>query len=104
MMEWLKAHSEGVLGWVVMIATLVFSLGHMSADLSSEIRHMGADLAIVSDGVKKNAAEISNAKTEIELLKGQATRSEALMDRQEESIRNLDRLLVEVRALVGARK
>jgi len=103
MMDWLRAHTEGVIGWAVMLATLLFSLGHMSAELTSEIRHMGGDLAVASEGVKKNSAEISEVRTDVELLREQATRSETLMDRQEQSIRSLDRLVVEVKTLVEAR-
>ena len=103
MMEWLRSHTEGLIGWVVMLATIVFSLGHMSAELTGEIRHMGGDLAVASEGVKKNAAEISEVRTDVELLKDHATRSETLMDRQEQSIRSLDRLVVEVKTLVEAR-
>ncbi len=103
MMDWLRAHTEGVIGWAIMLATLLFSLGHMSAELTSEIRHMGGDLAVASEGVKKNAAEISEVRTDVELLREQATRSETLMDRQEQSIRSLDRLVVEVKTLVEAR-
>jgi len=101
-MDWIRGHTEGVIGWAVMLLTLIFSLGQLSADLTGEIRHMSADITTTAAKVDAHTSELAEIHTDVEVLKEQADRSAALMDRQEESIRSLDRLVVEVKTLVRA--
>ena len=103
MNEWIKVNGATLTGWLATMLAVVFGFGMSAAQMQGSVAEIQADVMETRQDTAKNREDITEIKTDVEVMKSQAKRSGQLMDRQEEAIRRLEAVTVEVQTLMKAR-
>lgn len=103
MNDWIRANGVTLTGWIATMLAVVFGFGMSTAEVQGSLAHVRADVMETRKDSAKNREDITEIKTDVEVMKSTARRSGELMDRQEEAIRRLEAVAVEVRTIVKAR-
>ena len=96
-MPWIKANATTLVGWVVVIS---LSLGGRIATMDAAEQAQAARARDVRD----NSQKITALESDVRLLSQTVSRQEAIVSRQEQAQQELDRLVVELRTVVGVQR
>jgi len=103
MNEWIKVNGVTLTGWLATMLAVVFGFGMSTAEVQGSLAQVRAEVMETRQDTDRNRDNITEIKTDVEVMKSQAKRSGELMDRQENAIRRLEAVTVEVRTLIKAR-
>lgn len=100
MTEWLKANGTTAIGWIAVLVVVGWNGGARLALLEGSQADTQSDVAETSRKVEHNAKRIIDIRGDVRSLTEQGARQEQVITRQEESLRELDRLVVELKVIM----
>lgn len=92
-MAWMRTNATTLVGWVVVVALALG--GKMSSIDTNDSANAATRLEVV-----RVVARVTAVETDVALLEQSVRRQEAIVTRQEDAQRELDRLVIELRTLV----
>ena len=100
MTDWLKTNGATAIGWVAVLIVVGWNGGARLALLEGSQADTQSDVAETSRKVEHNAKRITDIKGDVRSLAERGARQEQVITRQEESLRELDRLVVELKVIM----
>ena len=100
MSEWLKTNGATAVGWIAVLIMVGWNSGARLAIIEGSQAEAQSDIAETSRRVAGHDVEIASIKGDVRSLTEQGTRQEQVITRQEQNLKELDRLVVELKAIV----
>ena len=99
MLNWLKENSATAVGWVAVVVLVGWNGGARLAMIEGTQAEAEREIAETSEVVEKHESEIVSIKGDVRSLSEGARRQEVVLTRQEDNLRELDRLVVELKTI-----
>ena len=100
MSDWLKTNGATAVGWIAMLVMVGWNGGARLAILEGTQAEAQADIAETSRRIASHDIELASIKGDVRSLTEQATRQEQVITRQEDNLKELDRLVVELKTIM----
>ena len=95
-MKWMRDNAPTLVGWVFVLCTLVWSTSQQVTEVSYQaeaIRDTSSELDI-------HATRITKLEADVRVMTEVVDRQERLLGRQEDNVRDLDRLVVALKTVM----
>jgi len=99
-MAWLRDNASTVIGWVGILVAVAWSGGARV----SAIEATQASLSETRDTVQHHGMKISKLESDVRVMDQAIKRQGVVVDRQEASQRELDRIVVELKAVLRGQR
>ena len=100
MTDWLKLNGATAVGWIAVLIVVGWNGGARLAILEGSQVDTQSDVAATTRKVESHAKQIADIRGDVRSLAEQGARQETVITRQEESLRELDRLVVELKVIM----
>tara|TARA_R100000655_G_scaffold24510_1_gene49601 strand:- start:1096 stop:1407 length:312 start_codon:yes stop_codon:yes gene_type:complete len=102
-MNWLRQNAGTVAGWIGMAAMLfVGAITQWTAAKANQEQALAEIVQLEAASIRHDA-ELSQIKSDVRSVREQQERLDAVVTRQEGAVRELEKLTIEIRAIVRAK-
>ena len=102
-MTWVRDNAATLMGWLSMLVSVAYLTGARVSALEASQEDAQVQVEATMEKVEAQGREISTLSSDVRVLEVQAARQEQVLIRQEQAVREMDRLLISVRTVMEER-
>jgi len=101
---WIRDNATTIVGWAAMLLSVAWMAGARVGALEDAHGDAQEEIAETRARVETHTKEIAGLTGDVRILQDQAERQEAVTTRQEQAVREMDRLVIHLQAIMEERQ